>query len=96
MVARSTVEPSARTGSGRLAAWPDALIVLSILVPATFVPLAAMSGGGMLVVPNQHFYIVSAVSPPPSPSPLYRSPSTESCSCASASCLWARSSPCTA
>jgi len=38
------------------------LIGLGLLVPATFVPLAAMGGGGLLVVPNQHFYIVSAVS----------------------------------
>ena len=42
--------------------WPDALIVLGLLVPASFVPLAAVGGGGTLVVPYQHFYIVSAVS----------------------------------
>jgi hypothetical protein len=42
--------------------WPDALIVLGLLVPASFVPLAVAGGGGTLVVPYQHFYIVSAVS----------------------------------
>ncbi len=46
----------------RSGAWPDALIVIGLLVPATFVPLAAAGGGGLLVVPYQHFYIVSAVS----------------------------------
>jgi hypothetical protein len=45
--------------SGQLA---DALVVLGLLVPATFIPLAAIGGGGLLVVPYQHFYIVSAVS----------------------------------
>lgn len=45
--------------SGQLS---DALVVLGLLVPATFIPLAAIGGGGLLVVPYQHFYIVSAVS----------------------------------
>jgi ABC-type uncharacterized transport system permease subunit len=62
VIARSPAGRSARLGSRRLAAWPDTLIGLGLLVPATFVPLAAMGGGGLLVVPNQHFYIVSAVS----------------------------------
>jgi hypothetical protein len=46
----------------RAGGWPDALVVLSLLIPASFVPLAAAGGGGLLVVPYQHFYIVSAVS----------------------------------
>jgi hypothetical protein len=50
---------SARLWHGHLA---DALIVLGLLIPATFVPIAAAGGGGLLVVPYQHFYIVSAVS----------------------------------
>ena len=62
MISRSPAAGSVRQGSRRLGAWPDALIGLGLLVPATFVPLAAMGGGGLLVVPNQHFYIVSAVS----------------------------------
>ena len=62
MVARSPAARSVRPGSGRLFAWPDALILLGLLVPATFVPLAGSGGGGLLVAPNQHFYIVSAVS----------------------------------
>jgi HD domain len=53
------VRSSATLRSG---AWPDALIVVGLLVPASFVPLAAAGGGGLLVVPYQHFYIVSAVS----------------------------------
>jgi len=40
----------------------DALVVFGLLIPASFIPLAAIGGGGMLVVPYQHFYIVSAVS----------------------------------
>ncbi len=42
--------------------WPDALIVVGLLVPASFLPLAAAGGGGLLAVPYQHFYIVSAIS----------------------------------
>jgi len=42
--------------------WPDALVILGLLVPASFVPLAAAGGGATLAVPYQHFYIVSAVS----------------------------------
>jgi hypothetical protein len=38
------------------------MVVLGLLIPATFVPLAAVGGGALLVVPYQHFYIVSAVS----------------------------------
>ena len=62
MVVRSPVGRTVRQRSGRLGTWPDAVIALGLLVPATFVPLAATGGGGMLVVPNQHFYVVSAVS----------------------------------
>jgi HD-GYP domain len=55
--------PAARILQGRRTGdWPDALIVLGLLVPASFLPLAAVGGGGTLVVPYQHFYIVSAVS----------------------------------
>jgi HD domain-containing protein len=57
---------SPATGSGKLATrvkdWPDALVILGLLLPASFVPLAAAGGGGQLVIPYQHFYIVSAVS----------------------------------
>jgi hypothetical protein len=38
------------------------VIAVGLLVPATFVPLAVLGGGGLLVVPTQHFYIVSAIS----------------------------------
>jgi HD domain-containing protein len=38
------------------------MVVIGLLVPATFVPLAAAGGGADIVVPYQHFYIVSAVS----------------------------------
>ena len=62
MVAHSPAARSVRPGSGRLVAWPDSLVVLGLLVPASFVPLAAIGDGGQLVVPDQHFYIVSAVS----------------------------------
>ncbi|HZK73087.1 MAG TPA: HD domain-containing phosphohydrolase, partial [Clostridia bacterium] len=54
---------SPATGSTHRAGhWPDALVVLGLLVPASFVPLAVSGGGSLLVVPYQHFYIVSAVS----------------------------------
>ena len=58
-------------GTGRLARtwhgaqvgrWPGTFLVIGCLVPLTFLPLAATHGGGLLVVPYQHFYIVSAVS----------------------------------
>jgi len=62
VVARSPAARSVRPGSGLLVAWPDALIIVGLLVPATLVPLAAIGGGGLIVAPNQHFYIVSAVS----------------------------------
>ena len=58
MLVSSPATRSARTG---LRDWPDALILLGLLVPASFVPLAAAGGGPALVVPYQHFYIVSAV-----------------------------------
>ena len=58
MLVSSPAARSARTGLGD---WPDALILLGLLVPASFVPLAAAGGGPALVVPYQHFYIVSAV-----------------------------------
>jgi hypothetical protein len=50
-------KPAIRAGR-----WTDALVVLGLLIPLSFMPLAAVGGGGMLVVPYQHFYIVSAVS----------------------------------
>jgi hypothetical protein len=59
VLVRSPATGSVRPMSGQLA---DALVVLGLLVPATFIPLAAIGGGGLLVVPYQHFYIVSAVS----------------------------------
>ncbi len=52
-----------RAGPGHQAgAWPEAFLIIGCLVPLTFLPLAASSGGGLLIVPYQHFYIVSAVS----------------------------------
>jgi hypothetical protein len=69
VLVRSPATRSVRPGPGQLGSrsfrtltWPDAIIVLGLLVPATFVPLAAAGGGGAIVVPYQHFYIVSAVS----------------------------------
>jgi hypothetical protein len=59
VLVRTPAMGSARLWHGQLA---DALIILGLLIPATFVPLAAAGGGGLLVVPYQHFYIVSAVS----------------------------------
>ena len=59
MLVRSPAMGSARPWPGQLA---DAVVVVGLLIPATFVPLAAAGGGGLLVVPYQHFYIVSAVS----------------------------------
>jgi hypothetical protein len=59
VLARSSATTSVRPG---LRDWPDALVVIGLLIPASFVPLAAAGGGGTLVVPYQHFYIVSAVS----------------------------------
>jgi HD-GYP domain-containing protein (c-di-GMP phosphodiesterase class II) len=44
-------------------AWADALLFLAFAaVPASFIPLAADRGGPLIVVPYQHFYVVSAVS----------------------------------
>lgn len=62
MVARSPAARSAGRRYRRLGGWPDALVVFGLLVPTSFVPLAVIGGGGQLVVPYQHFYIVSAVS----------------------------------
>jgi hypothetical protein len=42
--------------------WPDALIAVALLVPASFLPLAAVGGGKLLQIPYQHFFIVSAIS----------------------------------
>ena len=42
--------------------WPDGLVLLGLLVPASFIPLGMARGGPLLVVPIQHFYIVSAIS----------------------------------
>jgi hypothetical protein len=50
-------EPTLRTGG-----WPAALIVIGLLVPASFLPLAAANDGPLLQVPYQHFFIVSAIS----------------------------------
>jgi HD-GYP domain-containing protein (c-di-GMP phosphodiesterase class II) len=41
---------------------PALMFVAFFAVPATFVPLALARGGDLIVVPYQHFYIVSAVS----------------------------------
>lgn len=42
--------------------WPPALVIIGIAVPASLVMLAMAGGGGTLVVPYQHFYVVSAIS----------------------------------
>ena len=47
--------------ASRVSPWTQALLLLGCLVPVTFLPLAAVHGGFLLVVPYQHFYIVSAV-----------------------------------
>jgi HD-GYP domain-containing protein (c-di-GMP phosphodiesterase class II) len=39
-----------------------AMLVVFVLVPASFVPLAIAAGGSLIVIPYQHFYVVSAVS----------------------------------
>ena len=39
-----------------------ALAVAFVLVPPSFIPLAMAHGGPLIVIPYQHFYIVSAVS----------------------------------
>ncbi len=38
------------------------MLAAFVLVPASFVPLAIARGGALIVVPYQHFYIVSAIS----------------------------------
>lgn len=38
------------------------MLAAFVLVPASFVPLAMAHGGALIVVPYQHFYIVSAIS----------------------------------
>jgi hypothetical protein len=38
------------------------VVILAFSIPVSFVPLVATSGGGLLVIPYQHFYIVSAAS----------------------------------
>jgi hypothetical protein len=45
------------------------MLIAFILVPITFVPPAMASGGSLIVIPTQHFYIVSAVSCSPRWSP---------------------------
>ena len=38
------------------------MLVAFLAVPATFIPLSMARGGALIVIPYQHFYIVSAVS----------------------------------
>ena len=38
------------------------MVVAALVVPASFVPLAMARGGPLIVIPYQHFYIVSTVS----------------------------------
>ena len=54
---------TARAKSSRQAeGWAPALMVGAMfLVPASFFPLAAAHGGPLIIIPIQHFYIVSAV-----------------------------------
>ena len=56
--------PAAIRSTPALAArgWPDVLIVFALLVPLSFVPLAAAGGAAILTAPYQHFYIVSIIS----------------------------------
>src|SRR5256885_1946419 len=44
------------------ACWPGGVVILAFFIPLSFVPLVATNGGGLLVIPYQHFYIVSAAS----------------------------------
>ena len=101
MLVRSPATRSVR-GPGQLGSrslragtWPDVVVVVGLLVPATFVPLAAAGGGGDIVVPYQHFYIVPPCRswPRPSPPPWRRRSSRplRCFSCPSASCRCARS-----
>ncbi|HZQ49916.1 MAG TPA: HD domain-containing phosphohydrolase [Candidatus Dormibacteraeota bacterium] len=48
--------------SGVIDAGPALMVLAFVAVPATFIPLALAHGGPLIVVPYQHFYIVSAVS----------------------------------
>lgn len=65
MLTSRAVSPPLRVSSPA-ASRPDAtgllMAVAAVLVPASFVPLAMAAGGPLIVVPYQHFYIVSAVS----------------------------------
>jgi HD-GYP domain-containing protein (c-di-GMP phosphodiesterase class II) len=38
------------------------MVVASLVVPATFIPLKAAAGGPLIDIPYQHFYIVSTIS----------------------------------
>jgi len=62
MVIESALRVTPRRPVMRMADWPNALAVLALLLPLSMLPLAAAHGGGLIVVPYQHFYIVSAVS----------------------------------
>src|ERR1700730_17010439 len=50
------------TSVGPLRHWSDWLVCLAFLIPLSFLPLTAAHGGGVLHIPNQHFFIVSGVS----------------------------------
>jgi len=57
--------PQSLSGARRQAPFSLPAVVLAIafvLVPPSFIPLAMAAGGPLLVIPYQHFYIVSAVS----------------------------------
>jgi HD-GYP domain-containing protein (c-di-GMP phosphodiesterase class II) len=65
MATQAAARPAPLTSKVRPAALDLAAILLVMafaIVPASFVPLAMARGGDLIVVPYQHFYIVSAVS----------------------------------
>lgn len=55
--------PVRRAPGGWPGSFSEALMpVAFVLVPASFIPLAMARGGALIVIPYQHFYIVSLVS----------------------------------
>jgi len=48
--------------TSRKGGWAGGLVILAFFIPLSLVPLVATNGGGLLVIPYQHFYIVSAAS----------------------------------
>lgn len=59
---RADAQFADRRPQNRRGRWPNGFVLLTLFVPVSLLPFAATNGGGLLVVPYQHFYIVSAVS----------------------------------